>query len=67
MMVFNLKLRQGLTFPLGLTLLAIAILIERYFSGSDFVDFIAGFLFGLSMVLNCNFIYTISRQKNRAA
>jgi hypothetical protein len=57
-----MKIKQFLTLPLGLILLATAILIERYGPDNNLLDFIAGFLFGLSIVLNMRYIYTRSRK-----
>ena len=47
-----MKNKQFLTLPFGLIFLAIALIIERFFPENDGFDFIAGFLIGLSIVLN---------------
>ncbi len=58
-----MKYKQILEWPLGLILLAVAILIERFLPENDGLDFIAGFLTGLSIVLNLGYIYKRSKRK----
>ncbi len=41
-----------LALPIGLLSLAIALIIERFLPSSDGFNFIAGFLFGISIVFN---------------
>ena len=57
-----MKYKQLLALPFGLVLLAISILIERFFPASDGLDFIAGFLIGLSIALNIRYIYMRSKK-----
>ena len=52
-----MKSKQFLALPFGLIFLAVSILIERYGPDNNGWDFIAGFLFGLSIVLNMSYIY----------
>lgn len=55
--------RQVLALPIGLILLAIAILIERFLPASDLLDFIVGVLTGISIVLNIFYIFAISKKR----
>jgi hypothetical protein len=57
-----MKTKQFLTLPFGLIFLATAILIEKFGPDNNLLDFMAGFLFGLSIVLNMKYIYTRSRK-----
>jgi hypothetical protein len=57
-----MKYKQLSSQPIGLLLLAIAILIERFLPENNGLDFIAGFLFGLSIVLNISYIYKRSKK-----
>jgi len=57
-----MKYKQALALPIGLILLAIALLIERFFPENDGLDFIAGFLIGISIVLNLIYIYKRSKK-----
>ena len=57
-----MKIKQFLGWPLGIALLAIAILIEKLLPANDGLDFISGFLFGLSVVLNLKYIFNRSKR-----
>lgn len=57
-----MKNKHFLTLPLGLILLAIALILQRFFPENDEFDFIAGFLIGLSIVLNLTYIYKRSKR-----
>jgi hypothetical protein len=57
-----MKQKQLLTLPIGLILLAVGIMIERFFPEKDGSDFIAGFLIGMSIVLNLTYIYKRSKR-----
>jgi len=49
--------------PVGVLLLAIALLMQRFVSHSPLSDFMEGLLFGLSLVLNIKFIVEKSKNK----
>ncbi len=49
--------------PAGLLSLAIALLIERFFPSSEGLSFIAGFLFGISLVFNLSYITRLRKAK----
>lgn len=57
-----MKLKQ-VSLPVGVMLLAIAILIDKYLPQSNLLDFIQGLCTGLSIVLNCYYIFSLARQK----
>ncbi len=57
-----MKQSQILTLPIGMILLAIAILIEKYSPQSNCLDFIIGLLLGLSVLLNIAYIYFLIRK-----
>jgi hypothetical protein len=50
------KMNQILAAPIGVTLLALSIIISRFFPSTAFWDFLSGFLLGLSLVLNVYYI-----------
>jgi len=52
-----------LALPVGLLSLAIALIIERFLPSSDGLNFIAGFLFGISIVFNLSGISKLRRAK----
>lgn len=54
-----MKINKLLTMPIGLILLAIAILMDKFLPSNDSLDFIEGFLIGLSIVLNIVYIWAI--------
>jgi len=49
--------------PAGLLSLAIALIIERFFPSSEGFSFIAGFLFGISLVFNLSYITRLRKAK----
>jgi hypothetical protein len=49
--------------PIGVIFLAVALVINRFLSGSPFLDFMAGLLTGLSLVLNIKYIVAIANQR----
>jgi hypothetical protein len=57
-----MKFKQLTERPIGVLLLAIALLIERFLPENNGLDFLAGFLFGLSIVLNITFIQRRSKK-----
>lgn len=42
--------------PIGLLSLAMALIIERFLPSNQGLDFLAGFLFGISIVFNLSYI-----------
>ena len=59
-----MKIQQVLALPIGMIFLAIAILMEKFLSTNNFLDFIEGFFTGLSIVLNIYYIFVIAKNKN---
>lgn len=49
--------------PIGLSSLAIALIIERFFPSSNGFSFIAGFLIGISVVFNLSGILKLRKAK----
>lgn len=49
--------------PIGVILLAIALVINRFLSGYALSDFLAGLLTGLSLVLNIKYIIAVSKNR----
>ena len=60
-----MRLQYILTLPLGMVLLAIAILMEKFLASNCYLDFIEGLLIGLSLVLNIYFIVAIIRHTKK--
>lgn len=52
-----------LALPIGLLSLAIALIIERFLPSSDGLNFIAGFLFGISIVFNLSGLSRLRKAK----
>lgn len=50
--------------PIGIILLSIAILMEKYLPDNSILDFIEGLFIGLSLVINIYYIIVVS-QKNK--
>lgn len=46
------KLIHKYVLPIGLICLALGLIINRFFNGSEALDFFSGLLFGLSIVFN---------------
>jgi len=61
----NMKLKYILTLPLGMVLLAIAILMGKFLPAGNYLDFIEGFLIGVSVVLNLYYIVAIIRHTKK--
>ena len=59
-----MKFKQILAMPIGMLLLAIAILIKKFLPDSNLFSFLEGFLIGLSIVLNIYYIIVMT-QKNK--
>jgi len=57
-----MKIKQLSAFPIGVVLLAITILMDRYLPVNNVVDFIQGMLLGLSLVLLFKYYYKRSRK-----
>ena len=57
---------QSVAMPIGMISLVIAIILTRYFKTTDLLDFISGFLFGLSIVLNLYYIYKVAANKRKS-
>jgi hypothetical protein len=61
-----MKINKLLTMPIGLILLAIAIVMDKFLPSNSALDFIEGFLMGLSIVLNIVYIIaTIQKTKTK--
>ncbi len=60
-----MKLKKVLTMPVGAILLAIAILMEKFLPGSNLLNFIEGFLIGLSIVLNIYYGIVVSKKNKK--
>jgi len=60
--MIGMKLQQVLALPVGMICLAVAILMEKYFAGNNYLDFIEGLLTGLSVVLNIYYIFAVYRK-----
>jgi len=52
-----------LAMPIGLMAIAIALIIERFLPSSHGLDFVAGFLFGISVVFNLSYISKLRKVK----
>ena len=61
----NAMIKKIQVFPLGVLLLAIALLMQRFVSPGPLSDFMEGLLFGLSLVLNIRFI--VDKLKNKVS
>ena len=60
-----MKLKYALTLPLGMILLAIGIIMEKFLPSSPILDFIEGLLFGLSIVLNIYYIASLIHRSRK--
>jgi len=49
--------------PFGGIMLVVAIIMNKYCPETSFFDFITGFLFGLSLVLNMVYIFLLTSKK----
>jgi hypothetical protein len=52
-----------LAMPIGLLSLAIALIIERFLPSNQGLDFLAGFLIGISIVFNMSYISKLRKAK----
>ncbi len=57
-----MKYKQFSELPIGVLLLAIALLIERFLPENNVFDFTVGLLIGLSIVLNLKYAYKRSKK-----
>jgi len=62
-MTFRQITNHKLAIPVGLLSLAIALIIERFLPSNDGLNFIAGFLFGISIVFNLSGISRLRKTK----
>jgi hypothetical protein len=60
-----MKNKKLLALPIGMILLGIGILMEKFLPGNNVLDFIEGFLIGLSMVLNIYYIFVIALKRKQ--
>ena len=59
-----MKLQKILSLPIGMICLALGILMEKFLPINNTLDFIEGFLIGLSIVLNIYYIFiTITKRQ----
>jgi len=61
----DMKRYQLLTMPIGGILLASALLMQRYLPANNLLDFLEGFLIGLSIVLNIYYVIVTSQKVRR--
>jgi len=59
------KLMQKLALPIGIVMLAIALIMEKFLPSTPFFDFTEGFLMGLSIVLNVYYLVAVSRRMRK--
>jgi hypothetical protein len=59
-----MKLQPLLAQPIGMILLAIALVMEKFLSPNGLIDFMEGLLIGLSVILNIYYIGVVF-QKNK--
>ena len=56
---------DNLLLVFGLFSLTIAILLGRYVSSTTFIDFLEGFFYGLSIVLNVGYLIRVNRNASK--
>jgi hypothetical protein len=61
--MFRQITNHKLAMPLGFLSLAIALIIERFLPSNQGLDFLAGFLFGISIVFNMSYISKLRKAK----
>lgn len=49
--------------PIGITALAAAILMERFLPSNQGLNFLEGFLFGISIVFNMSYVFRLRNQQ----
>ena len=60
-----MDLKHTLTLPFGMLLLAIAFLMGKFLPSNSYLDFIEGFICGLSVVLNIYYIRGIIHKSRK--
>jgi hypothetical protein len=60
-----MKLKYLLSLPVGMVMLGIALLMEKFLPSNNFLDFIVGLLIGLSLVLNIYYIGSVIRHSRK--
>jgi len=60
--ITKMRINKTLTMPIGLILLAISLIMNKFLPSNPLFDFIEGFMMGLSIVLNIVYIIAISRK-----
>lgn len=63
-MRFRSITQTKLALPIGLLALVSAILMGRYLPPNEGLNFVEGFLFGVSLVFNMGYILGLRRQQN---
>jgi hypothetical protein len=63
-MRFHAITNHKLAMPVGLLFLAVALIIEKFLPSNNGLDFIAGFLFGISIVFNLSYIVKLRKAKS---
>lgn len=63
-MRFQAITNHKLALNIGVLSLAIALVIERFLPSNNGLDFIAGFLFGISIVFNMSYIGKLRKAKS---
>jgi hypothetical protein len=58
-----MKFQKILSLPIGMICLAVGILMEKFLPSNNTLDFIEGFLIGLSVVLNIYYIFVIASKR----
>jgi hypothetical protein len=58
-----MKFQKILSLPIGMICLSLGILIDKFLHSNNILDFIEGFLCGLSIVLNIYYIFVIVSKK----
>jgi|WetSurMetagenome_2_1015567.scaffolds.fasta_scaffold297643_1 hypothetical protein len=56
------KMKQILAVQIGMILLALSVIVTKYFPSTAFFDFFSGLLLGLSLVLNSYYIIITSKK-----
>ena len=60
-----MKKQNLLAMPIGIILMAIAIIMIKFLPSNNIYDFIEGVLIGLSIVLNLFYMYFISKKSKK--
>lgn len=57
--------KKNLTMPVGVILLALAIIIEQFVPSSNISNFFIGLFIGLSIVLNIYYLIIVSKARKK--